>query len=360
MTITKTSQKRAGKGRKPERDQRKSSDGASDPIVVLIRLPDLSETDVSDRDEVQAGIGSSVWVTPLAAEQAAPPPVSSDDTIPGGGNEESESGVASGDFEPVATKPVFDPKQFLRKLRVPKPVRQIGVVAAILLLILFGILSIRGVGPRATVDTSSDDVGFLGDQLPELPPPTFPPAIPESLNVSAIPESPQPPESPELSAAPESEALAPTTPDLEPLQPSIRTGEAGLGASEEASPETTAEMPEETPEETAGKDSALTDQAPEAAGESGAPAATAGAVGEQPPVDAGSSADEEEGVATRNYPVTEPSTFQYPSRYEQLFIPSSQGSYDQTHTSSHDGRSIYSWQPSTARLQPRIEAPPIR
>jgi hypothetical protein len=67
-----------------------------------------------------------------------------------------------------------------------------------------------------------------------------------------------------------------------------------------------------------------------------------------------------EDLAQRSYPTTEPATYQYPSRYEQLFAGTQQGPQTESHATSNDQSSIYGWQPNTARLQPRIEPPPIR
>jgi hypothetical protein len=79
----------------------------------------------------------------------------------------------------------------------------------------------------------------------------------------------------------------------------------------------------------------------------------------------GEPADAPRHVAQRNpdqrhYPFTDPSTYQYPSRYEQLLINALHGVHEESHPSTNSSTSIYGWQPNTVRLQPRIEPPPIR
>ncbi len=60
------------------------------------------------------------------------------------------------------------------------------------------------------------------------------------------------------------------------------------------------------------------------------------------------------------YPRTDPSTYQYPSRYENLLSNAAKGMQDEGYPMSDPQTSIYGWHPSTVRLQPRIEPPPIR
>lgn len=60
------------------------------------------------------------------------------------------------------------------------------------------------------------------------------------------------------------------------------------------------------------------------------------------------------------YLLTDPSTYQYPSRYENLLSNAAKGIQDESYPMSHPQTSIYGWHPSTVRLQPRIEPPPIR
>lgn len=61
-----------------------------------------------------------------------------------------------------------------------------------------------------------------------------------------------------------------------------------------------------------------------------------------------------------DYPITDPSTYQYPSRYEDLLSNAAQGIEDESYPTFDSRTSIYGWHPSTVRLQPRIERPPVR
>lgn len=81
-------------------------------------------------------------------------------------------------------------------------------------------------------------------------------------------------------------------------------------------------------------------------------------------------ADRETPAARHRYPVTDPATFQYPADYhERLFNRTSRiadrtnepGAGDSLRSGPKTGgASVYGWQPNTARLQPRIEPPPVR
>ena len=59
------------------------------------------------------------------------------------------------------------------------------------------------------------------------------------------------------------------------------------------------------------------------------------------------------------YPSTNPATFQYPADYHLRLAPNQQPGLRQTEPSP-EGGSLYQWPANTARLQPRIEPPPIR
>jgi hypothetical protein len=61
----------------------------------------------------------------------------------------------------------------------------------------------------------------------------------------------------------------------------------------------------------------------------------------------------EEAWSWQNYPATEPSRYQYPSHYERVLSNALQGIHEESPSSSHQQSSIYGWQPSTVRLQPR-------
>ncbi len=60
------------------------------------------------------------------------------------------------------------------------------------------------------------------------------------------------------------------------------------------------------------------------------------------------------------YPRTDPSMYRYPTRYENLLSNAAKGITDESYPIARPGTSIYGWHPSTVRLQPRIEPPPIR
>jgi len=70
------------------------------------------------------------------------------------------------------------------------------------------------------------------------------------------------------------------------------------------------------------------------------------------------------------YPATDPGTFQYPADYHERLRSRAGGPEARINEASSEGpllnaprtseASVYGWQPNTARLQPRIEPPPVR
>jgi hypothetical protein len=66
------------------------------------------------------------------------------------------------------------------------------------------------------------------------------------------------------------------------------------------------------------------------------------------------------GGDTYRYPVTNPATFAYPPDYHQRLQSQSRGRELPGHRPAPVGTGQDDRQPSTARLQPRIEPPPTR
>jgi hypothetical protein len=373
MTIANSSPTNAARRRGAKPDADSSSHAGSDQIVVLIRLPHLS----SELPAV-AQVADQVIQTPLPAalpaEATIPqPPAPTVDASPA----ETDDGFESLSRPLVAsmTKLASGTTQYLTRLRIPKQAWKAGSVVLVLALILVALLSLRGGDRRRSAD--SDDLAARGLpelQFPEVPPPSLP-AVPEvspneappteaAAKAAAVPA--EQPDKAQPSPEPASAASEPKVPKLEPMVPQDEPADdgddepaaplettlplSGPGADDAAPPE-----PAQAAAEATGRDSVH--------GDSSAPAEAAATNNVERPLESltGWPPDgSREDLAQRSYPTTEPATYQYPSRYEQLFVGTPQGPQAESHATSNDQSSIYGWQPNTARLQPRIEPPPIR
>ena len=80
--------------------------------------------------------------------------------------------------------------------------------------------------------------------------------------------------------------------------------------------------------------------------------------------------DPQASVGGDRYPVTNPATFQYPADYHERLGRQAQGPAPDINGAGAGGPTYYGptasgtrpygWPPDTARLQPRIEPPPMR
>jgi hypothetical protein len=363
MTISSTERKRADKAREPKRQRGKSDVDSSDQIGVLIRLPHLFETETTDDPAAEESEESPprntlpIDAAPLREEVAAV---------------ESEVDQAGETSDPVPPhddddeiRPAFDPKELIERLKVPRMVWQAGILGAVVLLIVWALMSIGGGDKdRLVAETDQEETEVIGDQLPEIPPPSFDPGTPGSLSidmtsVTAEPSPPAPAETSPPAADTGTDELEMTAPQLEPMTPREEaTTPAEDVAKETAVEESTAEASSsEQPSKASSEEQGAVENEI-AAGEplSEAPDTTAD---DQPVYDPSPPSEAE--VTAREYPTTQPSRYMYPSNYEQLFGTGSDPAGSRADVPANDGSgSIYDWQPSTARLQPRIDPPPIR
>ena len=165
---------------------------------------------------------------------------------------------------------------------------------------------------------------------------------------------------------PDSHASKNEGPELEPMTPS---DEAETGrddpvpeAPEEVPPSTQPEAEPETPSPPGPATAAAETGDPASAEAPASDGATAQNDDVEPTEPPASSPEvpAEEAWSWQNYPATLPSTYQYPSDYERSLSNAQRGFHEESHRSTDQQSSIYGWQPSTVRLQPRIEPPPIR
>ena len=378
MTIANSSPTNAARRRGEKADADSSSQAGSDQIIVLIRLPNLS----SEPSSVQHAVDKPVLAPPPAAPTAAatvpqPPVLAAADS-----SRETKASVES-PTQPLIvsmTKLANGTKQYLTRMRIPKQAWKTGSVVLVLALILFALLALRGGNGRSPAGSNDLAAGASPElEFPEVPPPGLPaipgtsrhakPPVEPAARTAAVPakQTGEVPPLPERGAPePNAPASAPKAPQLEPMVPQDdskedRNGQpatppdAALPLSGPGAEATAPAEPASTAAETTSRDSVY--------GNSAAPADTATPPSAERPVEGLTNWPPDGSPANSvqpNYPATEPSTYQYPSRYEQLFAGAPQGPDAQNQTSSNDQSSIYGWQPNTARLQPRIEPPPIR
>ena len=273
------------------------------------------------------------------------------------------------------TKLASGTTQYLTRLRIPKQAWKAGSVVLVLAVILAALLSLRGGDRRRPA--GSEDLAAKGLpqlQFPEVPPPSLPadpeispnavPPTEAAAKTAAVPA--KQPDKVEPSAEPASAAPETKTPKLEPMVPQDETED---DQDVEPAEPLEATLPLSGP----GADDATPSEPAQAAAEATGPNSICGDASATAKAAATNLAERwvenllklgpygsREDLAQRSYPTTEPATYQYPSRYEQLFAGTPQGPQAESHATSNDQSSIYGWQPNTARLQPRIEPPPIR
>ncbi len=240
-----------------------------------------------------------------------------------------------------------------------------GFVVIMVLMLSALLLPRGGTSPSTELATH----GLAEAQLPAVSKEVAMPLDPEKTENSAVVSS---------APSPEADGVAPPTgeqdsqasknegPKLEPMTPSeeaeTRQSDPVPKTPEEVPPLTRPEAEPETPSPPGPATAAVETGGPAAALAPSSDGATAQNDNVQPPEPPASSPEvpAEEAWSRQNYPVTAPSTYQYPSEYERLLSSALRGLHEESHMSSDQQSSIYGWQPSTVRLQPRIEPPPIR
>ena len=78
------------------------------------------------------------------------------------------------------------------------------------------------------------------------------------------------------------------------------------------------------------------------------------------PADPGPPGPSDRAAPSSTYPVTDPGRFQYPAQYQEVLRSRASSRPATDNSTGSAERSANAWQPSTARLQPRLESPPIR
>jgi hypothetical protein len=248
--------------------------------------------------------------------------------------------------------------------QIPRPVRHAGILVGVVGLVVACYLVVNG--NRSEEQPSSAEPTELVENDPLSPPedplrmsmlPLLPPAPGGTEERSERDQTPIGLPIPFQQRSPDSTAATPLVAETTTPSESLKPAEES-----EADAPRVAEVPvigEDAPDASAAPESENT--APAAAEPNTTEVVAAPDAGQDSPA-APEATSEQESVdeaVVITYPTTNPATFQYPADYHLRLAPNQQPGLRQTEPSP-EGGSLYQWPANTARLQPRIEPPPIR
>lgn len=357
MTTAKTRRPATAAG--PPRGVRQTKSGiAHEPIPILIRLPELQAEPEprADNEAVTAEAGPRAAIPLLPTPMVPGPRPASIAESP-----RPNAGAARGETASDAAMPPPNRRRLSwSRLRPPRWAVRGGTALALLAVLVFAYSAI--VGPSRKSNSAVAEGEMTSDEI--LPP--------SGLPAVGLPAPPAP-------AAQETAAISPTSGDAaqgvaqEEKQPAAKPANeaGGNGGKAEPPSENTAKStaPSTDPTSTSSPQEESVPQDPtrpaaaagrlNLGGQANAPAPTAA---DTPlPLTSGSpQRDTDAGVDAHNYPMTDPATFQYPPDYHlrlqgQARGPESLNAWPVPHGAGQSDR-----EPITARLQPRIEPPPVR
>lgn len=357
MTTAKT--RRPGTTAGPQRGaSAKKSGKAREPIPVLIRLPELriepeTKADglIPPEDEASR-VAIPLLATP--ADSLRPPAahaeLSRPDAAAIAGGEPALAAVPS----PVWHRPSWS------EFRLPRWAVHGGIALGLIAVLVVAYFAIAGRSTKSDTTLTEDRMTSPADQ----PPSTVPPVV-----LSAPPGPVAEPAAPGR-AGKEPEAAK----QAEPAGTLLELQAEAAGSNLSQPPQQAAEAvgsppPAAVQAQTSSTPQAVIPQGPAlTAAAADAPRADTPAEAPPPadadsrsPLAAGAPAGEG-GVAgdVPRYPVTNPATFQYPPEYHLRLQKQTRGGASLNTGAASGGAGQDDWQPSTARLQPRIEPPPVR
>lgn len=373
MTTAKTRRSKTTAGLR-EGTTAKHAGKANEAIPVLIRLPrlviELEPSDASSAAEDEAGIRATI---PLQATAAALEPL-----LPVPDDARMTTDETAGGFAPGAAFQMHSPRRSpWLSFRFPRWAINAGIAVGLIVVFILAFSAIR-------------DPLENSDKVAE-----FEPA--GTLPVLGIPASQTPPLPPPLPPLPPAQTPAPTSPAASaPAAPTPRV--PGMAKEETASSEKTPATPA-VPKPNHAKDApaAVEPQAlPRSVPEPPASSMPAAAAVPAPPIPATAgppvAAERRSAETARHeadlpltsgpavtepsasagpygYPETNPTTFQYPVDYHLHLRSQNRARSGEIHPGTGEpifngptasGAAANGRQPNTARLQPRIEPPPIR
>ena len=337
----------------------KKSGKAREPIPVLIRLPELrTEPETEPDNEVLAAEEASREAIPLPATPTAsvPPPalhaeLSRPDTAAIVGEEPRPAAVASLGWH--------RPSWF--EFRLPHGMVRGGIALGLVTVLIIAFFAISGRSRKAGTAVTEDKMASPAAMFPAGVPAVAMPAAPPAAAAKPL-------------------APADTTNDKEAAGKAEAAEAAIVGPANAAGSERS-QAPQQPPEaaKSAGPPAGQTQTPrPQQGAIPQAPVETAAAAGGQQlgsraqapaPADADSRSLPASGTATGDagvsgggysYPLTNPATFQYPPDYHERLQGQPRGGASLNGGPAPSGAGQGDQQPSTARLQPRMEPPPIR
>lgn len=373
MTTAPARQKaRSAGGSRGQEDNRSERPDATNPIAVLIRLPDLSEPASKEKTPDMAnGLVEPDDMAIVQAESSVQPPVSEEPI-----DQATEAAVLSTDEEPDAGPPEEEPKATeaaaQRVVTMPRPVMQLAGVLALIAIVIAAYFAIVG-GEGSIVD--EDESKLAADQAHDAwpgPSPSTEPTEPADIALSPPLENDQQQELFVDSSTSQSDPVF--------LEPADTRGAEATAEASTMGPEQTGmlDLPlgedADRADSLSGSDSWMHDDRLEGFGvdvshrqkETEETEETDVRVQPEAPSDGIAQVPEtlplERTVDTspHGYPVTDPSTYQYPEDYHTKFQAFQDSSSLQGALRRPSERSIYSEAPGTARLRPPIEPPPVR
>ncbi len=352
----------------------KKSGRSHEPIPVLIRLPELHlEPESAEEDGFTEDASSTTIPLKAAPLESAPlesgPPPGSQAQVPQPG----ASAVGGRESVAAAGWPSFSGRlPSWSEFRVPRPALRGGIALGLVAVLVIAFLAISGPPPKPGPPVAQGK----GAPAVELPAPStegVPPAGPPAQVGLAAPPAIDTAAGSAASAAPAKDAAKQKEDSTEEAPAAAATG--GGGDDNKQSPVDVAPSGEppaapapapEQPEATALQQATATaaqerPPAPASAPDAGNPpsAPVPADTGPLLPSEAASGEPGAAGEAYR-YPVTNPATFQYPVDYHERLLPRVPSLGAQGVPPAPSGAGLSDRSPSTARLQPPIEPPPVR
>jgi hypothetical protein len=336
--------------------------GTNDPVPVLIRLPDLSEALASaETSQVSPTAERNLkFQTPLAP--ATPPSATAavvhrpdearntivDASIP------EQDGQSTPAKSPAMASGVAAPWS---RFPVPRPVVHTAVAVGLLGILILAYLAIVGGGDSSREVAGDKPAGIdaLDSSFTHDHSTVHEDESPDAHGAPLLPA-----ESQKATSSPPSAATAVELSDLE--APAASTTD--VKDKEEIEAPSFPEPPVENPPAAADRSLQEPEQGADEPGDVRQPGIPFGPPQEDLP-EAPAAADfansgSVDQPSAGSYPVTNPATFQYPADYHERLGFQTEASPGQPSSPRTDGSGDYGWQPSTARLQPRIDPPPIR
>lgn len=336
----------------------KKSGKASEPIPVLIRLPELRiEREPKADIEVTAAEAAPPVAFPLLAaptDAVSPPALPAESPWPEAGAAVTEEPTSAA----VPSLPWRRPSW--SEFRVPQWALRGGIALGLTAVLVIAYFAIAGRSPKSDPAVSDDQMTFPADMplaiipaagLPAppgaQPKPSAPGGIANDKDAAGKPEKAKAAIEEPLDAARSSLSQAPQRPAEAATSPASPAGQPQTPIS---SQEATSQDPTKTAAAIGEQDAGRAEPAPGPADADTRSPLIAGT----PAGDAGVAGD------VYRYPVTDPATFQYPPDYHVRLQGQTRDGASPDAWAAPSGAGQYDRQPSTARLQPRIEPPPTR